>query len=516
MARQDRLLAVAPGQERFSSKAGAWRIPFSLVSPSPKSPGAVLRSVRLNGRQLDTSQIRFLHGDARQLPVVFAGRYIPPQDLLEWHRLFVLEEGMKHTTLAENTHFTALGTQIHLAAGRLPETEDSNEIIIPWSQWRPWENRVLHLEVLFGSSLRGTACGFETSVSRVPALLPGRKRHWVAGNLQVHSTSSDGRRSLGQIRSLLEDRGYDFAYLADGHHTKKLLDEGWQDYRKETAAASSKGFSMFPGVETAVGPVETEEGHLLVYGTNETIAGLAEHTLGPQGMIDQAVANEPAGPSSASISHPMGLYRWMDFTVLGHSGMEVMSGAIQTRFDLVSAPSRLWRQEIMRHAGGALDGGAFPSPHSGTDWHGYWFEPLRGYTTWVRVEPDWESLDYPGRKRAVDRGLYEGRVVTSARGSLGFFKVAGEHVGGLLRGLAAGETLPLEVEYFSSARGTAHIYIFRNDLEETVFYRAFPCDVGEVKRWSDSLVFPGGHQVYWMYAGGPDYVYSSPIFASED
>jgi len=421
---------------------------------------------------------------------------------------------MKPLTLEEHTHFMALDAQIRHAVRGLPEPQDSNEMIIPCNQW-PWPSRVLHLEVVFEPSLGGTPFGFETQVSLAPPW-PGERRHWVGGNLQVHSAFSDGRRSLLQLRSLLENRGCDFAYLADGHHTKRLLDSDWQEYRKETAAASSKGFSMFPGVETAVGTVEAQKGHLLVYGTNETIAGLEEHTLDPQGMIDRAVATDPAGPSSASISHPTGLYEWTDFTVKGHSGMEVMSGAVQTRFSLDSAPARLWRKEIMRHIEGVLAGGTFPSPHSGTDWHGYWFEPLRGYITWVHVKPDWEGLDYTGRKRAVDRGLHEGRVVASARGSLGFFSVAGEHVGGILRGVAAGDTLPLEVEYRALTRGIAHIYVFRNDLEETVFYRASPCDVGEVKRWREGLVFPGGHQVYWLYAWGPDYVYSSPIFASED
>lgn len=83
-------------------------------------------------------------------------------------------------------------------------------------------------------------------------------------------------------------------------------------------------------------------------------------------------------------------------------------------------------------------------------------------------------------------------------------------------GEPAGTALPLFVEYRSTREGFVDIYIFRDDLAETVFHRSAYLAVGERMRWRDSVTFPGGRRLYWLYARGADFVYSSPVFVSEN
>jgi len=233
-------------------------------------------------------------------------------------------------------------------------------------------------------------------------------------------------------------------------------------------------------------------------------------------MVDAAREKEPGAPSFGAITHPLGIYRWQDFTVFGHRGMEIMSGSLQFAFGLQGAPARLWRREVKRHLDRALETRDFPSPFTGTDWHGYWFEPLRGYVTWTYLSCDWDGLDYTGRKRAVDQSLFAGRVAASRRGSLGFFRLGGRDVGSVLRHVPGGTALPLTVEFRPACRGLTHLYVLQGNMEKIVFRQKGLFYPGQASRWQDSLVFPGGRQFYWLYAAGSDHVYTSPIFVSQD
>ncbi len=516
MSQITKLLAIAASEDRFSPGEEYWHIPFSLISTGSKTSVVSLEEIKVQGRPLPREKVRFQEGSFRGLPVVPVGRYLPGEEVREWQQTRLLSEKGQRISLVALGRFSGFNNKLSLLAGKVAALQkSSNEMTLPASLCDSREGDTFLLEVRFRDRFKNS-CGFELSIT--VNSLPGypASQQWVGGDLHIHSLYSDGQRSLSQLRRLMQERGYRFIYLSDGHHTKKLLDDDWQEYSREVLKNSGEKISLFPGVETAAGTPGDEKGHLLVFGTNRSIAGLEENSRGPQEMVDAARGKEPSAPSFPAISHPLGIYRWKDFSVFGHRGMEVMSGPVQLSFGLAGGPSWLWRKEILRHQDRALARGDFPSPLTGTDWHGYWFEPLRGYVTWTRLTANWDELDYPGRKKAVDQSLFAGRVVASRRGSLGFFRLEGREVGSLLRKVPAGARLSLQVEFQPASRGPTHVYVMRGNLEEILFRRGGFFLPGQILRWQDTLTFPGGRQFYWLYAAGADYLYSSPVFVSED
>ncbi len=510
------LLAIAPLEDRFSPAEECWHIPFSLITTGTKASVASLTGIKIKGEPLPRDKVRFLEGSFRGMPVMAAGRYLLPEELADWqHTRLLMERGRKASRMAMG-RLSAYNSKISLLAEKVPPLQKgANEMILPASLVDFEKDESFFMEVLFSDRLKNT-CGFNLRFT--VTTLPGypASRRWVGGDLHIHSLYSDGRRTLSQLKSLMKGRGYHYIYLSDGHHTKRLLAEDWQGYCREVYKNSDRELSMFPGVETAVGSGDDEKGHLLAFGTNKSIAGLEEHTKSPQDMINAARKNEPSAPSFAAITHPLGIYRWRDFSVFGHRGMEIMSGALQFTFGLSNGPSRLWRKEIKRHMDQAFLKNNFPAPYTATDWHGYWFEPLRSYVTWTCLSSNWDELDYRGRKGAVDRALFAGQVVASRRGSLGFFRVGDRGVGSIIRDVPAGTQLPLYVEYRAAQRGLIHLYVMRGNVQEISFRRSGIYYPGQVVDWQDTLTFPGGRQLYWLYAAGSDYIYSSPIFISEN
>ncbi len=517
-SRQQGIMVLSPAEARFSPEARHWRIPFAIVNTAwrRRNCTAVLESLRVDGMEIDTAAIMFLHGKVGRLPVVEAGRFIPAALLGQWCRLSrAAGLGTRLPALLQHCG-GALYKQIVQKVELFPELNRvANELIIPAGSLNLKVNQGYELEANFRVFPGGESCGFKMEV--ITANLQEQAGNWVAGELQLHSTYSDGRRSPMEVKELFRERGYDFVYLTDGHHTGKLTAGRWQEYEQELAHLSDNSICLFPGAETAVGSVEQEQGHLLVYGTNAGIAGLEEHTLSPQAMLDAALACDPTAPSSAAIAHPLlSFYPWKDFNVTGHSGMELFSGPAQLQFTLGSGPSRLWREEMARRAGSAINGKSFPSPRAGSDWHGYWFEPLRQYITWINVGPGWDRLAYSERKAAVDRALYEGRTVISRRGSLGWFTLNNHRIGDVIRGIPAGSSLNFQLQYHPAGKGAVDIYLYRDNLAETVFKETATLETGATFSRSLAAVFPGGRRFYWLYAQGADHVYSSPIFVSED
>lgn len=81
--RRERILVVAPAEELFSPDAEYWSIPFALVSTAGWGavPPVALRSVAINGAPLERRSVTFLEHRPLGLPVVPAGRYLPPNRL---------------------------------------------------------------------------------------------------------------------------------------------------------------------------------------------------------------------------------------------------------------------------------------------------------------------------------------------------------------------------------------------------------------------------------------------------
>ncbi len=503
---------IAPREGYFSLEAENWRIPFSLieVTGDNKRDEISIKRVKINTKFMDLKHTKVLEGTIDDLPIIH-GRIDAPE-LVKWNFLFSLIGKIRQGELIQL--FYLLKNERHICQ---PHTimKGFNELIISTETLDIKENSVFDLEVIFNSSDGNQDFSFNTSV--IVRNLPAypRNKNWLAGNFHVHSTHSDGQRNLSEINSIMKERGYNFVYMADGHHTKRLLAEDWDQYKEEIWQASDQEISLFPGVETAVGPIDNEEGHLLVHGTNKSIAGLEEHTLSSQKMIDAAKNNEPTAPSSALIAHPCGLYPWKDFRVKGHNGMEIISGALQLFFGLNSSPSRLWRSEIVRLMKHTFSQKLHPAPHGGTDWHGYWFEPLRNYVTWVYLDAEWDHLSYHQKKSLVDKSLYYGNVVASRCGSLGFFTIDGKPVGSIIHDVKPCSTLPLSIEFYSVKKGIFSVYIYRNNMDETVFKKSLYLNIGQSKKWESKIYFPGGSQAYWLFVKGADYIYSSPIYLFE-
>ncbi len=508
---RDEIIVVAPAEERFDPDAENWRIPFALVSTAPRggAPPVRLTAVMVDGAALDLKQVAFLEGNSRRLPVIMAGRHLPADELIEWNRIRSRAGQRAQVTAGQASRFAALTGKISSTARKKPElARPSNEIVIPAGLFPVRENNIHEVTVAFQTANRKEEISFTTAVT-VTALpgYPGNSQ-WVGGDLHIHSTYSDGQRTVAQLKTTMKDRGYHFVYLTD--HINQFLSR-WAEYRQAVYGVSDAQFSMFPGTESKA----SDGGHLVVHGI-KNLLNLEESLYTPQQLINNAAANDPAAPSSSAIAHPVATLRWKDYTVSNHSGIEIMSGPVQLFYDLNSGPAKLWRQEIMRLHDLAASGGRFPSPRTATDWHGFWFEPLRHCVTWVYLPDYWSILDYEGRKSLVDAGLARGEVVASRRGSLGIFTLAGSRIGSVKRNVPAGTSLPLEVEFRSTRKGTITVSIFRNNLAETVFQRSASCNVGDTLRWQSTVNFPGGRQIYWLYAEGPDYVYSSPIYVCED
>lgn len=520
MFRRKNIFVIASAHERFSPKSETWTVPFTVFNTSVKDniPVISLAGVFINNNPVNIDAIRILNGDTGQIGVIDAGRYLPANEIKKWYYMHKLRQNRIIPRIIKLPLLSFFNKNFSYKARSIPElTKPENEINIPVRAIRTLINHKNTLEVVIRDSTGNLRLGFKTKIEITE--LPGycAKNRWIAGSIHVHSTYSDGKLKPSEIKPVMKERGYCFTYLTDGHHTKQLLDDCWPEYRREMYKLSDNQMALFPGVETAAGSPGKDEGHLLAYGTNQSIDGLEEHVLTPQELINAALSNEPSAPSSASVAHPLGYYRWRDFDVTGYNGIEVMSGALQLFFSLHSGPSRLWRREMMRLLNHGVEGKGFPAPHAGSDWHGYWFEVLRHFVTWLPADKNWDKMSYHERKAEVDRKLSEGKTIVSRYGSLAFFKINNKfNAGSVIRNVKPKTVLNLYVEYRSVREGTSGIFIYRNNIEEKVFQRKIYFNTGETKSWEATITFPGGRQAYWLYAKGPDFIYTSPVFVSED
>ncbi len=82
-----------------------------------------------------------------------------------------------------------------------------------------------------------------------PFSQPGR---WYRGNLHMHSTNSDGRRSPEEAVAWYRERGYDFVVLTDHRKTT------------DVSALSAPGFLVLPGIELDCVDPERNVGYHIV------------------------------------------------------------------------------------------------------------------------------------------------------------------------------------------------------------------------------------------------------------
>ncbi|GEM_PF-5836736 len=538
---QDDIIVMGQNEKRFAPEAENWELNFTIVDTGGHmaSPRVSLSEIRVNGRSLDMEEVDLKFEDDGIVPVMDTSRHISKEKMLEYKRFLEQPELAEGLSTAEQEKYKEIDEIIENKIWENPEfarKEYNNAVIIPTEILDIRDNEEYALTVefdVFGGEQTDTI-SFDSEITVVSLSPPFGDRgdddpgdirtqavydgHWVAGDLHVHSTYSDGRNDPEDLMQMHIDAGFSFAYNTDGHHTKELVtDEEWFEMQDHYVSISGPNFSVFPGIETAVNP--DDDGHLLVYGTNDTIMGLEENLKNPQEMIDEGVANNPDVPTSTAIAHPeCEFFPWQHFNVFGYQGIEIMVGGVPLLHggtDLNSRHVSRWRSEMGRLQDYIInEGGSVPSARTGTDFHGYPLEIFREWVTWVYVPDPWDSYNYYQKKAAIDGSLYEGITTVSSDGSFGNFRLDGEMVGSVIHGVDPGEALPLEIEYWAASSGDVRVRIFRQNMHETVFDEQVSLGVGDTAEWTDEIVFPGGDHFYWLYAEGPEDVYTTAIYVT--
>lgn len=122
-------------------------------------------------------------------------------------------------------------------------------------------------------------------------------------------------------------------------------------------------------------------------------------------------------------------------------------------------------------------------------------------------------------KSSVDLSLYNGKTIASRYGGLGYFEITHGgttiEIGDRLTGVAAGETLILDLTFRPIKSGEYVITIFQDDKQEKIYTASKLYTAGDTYTLKTDFAFPGDKHYYFLYIGGPDYIYSSPIFVSD-
>lgn len=364
--------------------------------------------------------------------------------------------------------------------------------------------------------------------------LPNRPG-WFRGDFHLHSIYSDGTCNLVQIRdNILSGKGYNIVYMADhaGKNQSEYLHRStclcgnwitppcsanstWSCYNTNCQRVSTSSISFLPGGEISTNLDE----HSLGYGMNTLTMYDLQHPA--QTVINNINANAPSNPSSAGIAHPVltggNPYFWQSWTVTSYRGFELISG--DSGHIAIDSPTHpRWRSELDRLISQSLNGGGFPSVRTGSDFH-FPSLPYKQYYTYLLLPSNWTDLSWNQKKSWVDFSLHRGRTVASYRGSLGVFAINGQAIGSVLRGVSAGTNLNFTGALHATIGGDYHLYIFRGNLLEQVYYEKRNLTAGSSYEFSFSRTFTGGNQYYWLYVVGPpgvleaqDYITSSPIF----
>ncbi len=338
---------------------------------------------------------------------------------------------------------------------------------------------------------------------------------WFASDLHMHSTYSDGNKTVAGLKADLAAGGYNIGYVTD--HVGSLRSAGLFDNMADTypaacQAASDTATSMFPGTEMAVGHSTwlgwNGDGHSLAYGIS-SYAGLYDDYWGPQAGLDQINGNN-SPLSSAGIAHPNHFwYSWDDWTVLRYYGIELMSGW-QLYFDVGCGPMTRWRSECARLASYGYSGSFRPSVRSGSDYHSSWYP----YVTQIKLPSDevWYNGTWEDRWSAVSMALKNGRTTISRKGSLAFVTADGYDVGSTFA-KAGGSAVSFSIYLKPIESGTYTLTLYQDNMAATVWSASsVSLAAGTPYTWSKTYTYPGGSHYYWLYVSGPDYCYTTPIY----
>jgi len=336
---------------------------------------------------------------------------------------------------------------------------------------------------------------------------------WFAGDYHIHSTYSDGNKSVAGLQTDLLSRGYYIGYMSD--HTGALISSGaftslTAPYPTDCKNCSTTSTSMFPGVEMEIGHTIlgfwNGDGHCLGYGVAST-SGLNDKYWGAQVGLDKIDGNNGT-QSNSGIAHPAHLiFPWEDWTVLRYYGIELMSG-FQTFFDVNSGGPTRWRSECARLQGSSLS--FKPSVRTGSDYHSGW----QSYVTHVKLASDsiWFASDWAGRRALVDAALKAGKTTISRKGSLPYITADGYEIGSTYA-KASGATVSFSIYLKPAVTGTYNLYLYRDNKAVTVWSKTSQAlTAGVAYTWTTSYTYPGASHYYWLYVSGDDYGYTTPIY----
>ncbi len=142
----------------------------------------------------------------------------------------------------------------------------------------------------------------------------------VKGALHVHSTYSDGERTLAELRALFRDADCAFVCVTD--HADAFTAERVLEYRAECESLSTPDFTMVPGLEFGC----DRRMHVIGYG----VTRLCEST-DPQ----EVIAHIAACGGISVIAHPQdAAFSWIESFETLPDGIEVWN----TKYDGQYAP----------------------------------------------------------------------------------------------------------------------------------------------------------------------------------
>lgn len=244
---------------------------------------------------------------------------------------------------------------------------------------------------------------------------------------------------------------------------------------------------------------------MLAYGIG-SLTGLENRRHPSQHGVDAALKNNPRAPSSPGIAHPTRYPQWIDWSVQGCRGVELLSG-VQANCSETAFPVMRWRSELKRRLEDTFAHGSFLSARASSDWHGR--REFPGFVTWLRTGG---RVDKP----SVDMALHRGRTVASQRGGLAYptlrYRGLACQVGDVVRGLRAGARVWAKVTFKPVASGQYTVELWEDDKARPVLARSGTFAAGQSYVLRGSFVFPGGRHYYHVYVHGPDHIHSSPIF----
>ncbi|ABY93642.1 PHP domain-containing protein [Thermoanaerobacter sp. CM-CNRG TB177] len=496
--KEQNFIVVTSDRIRYEPNADSWNLGFSLLTVSDLKSKPILKSISVNGVDIKES----LAVVPSEFPInKFKG--LTTSQLKRWNEL---RKAYHKGTLNKDglTEFRSLNQALK---GAVEKAEGIVELKInptklPFSMEKG-EIYPLQVEIQYGQEVQTFTT--EVFIQSIPS-----DSSWIPAQLHVHSNFSDGKKTPQEIVNIYKGMGYKVVYITD--HTDLIPQHGgWSSYSEAMANASSaSGIPVYPGAEmTVVSSTGEVQGDLLAYGI-VSLNGLENKTYSPQRGIDNIWGNSSL--SSAAIAHPTGNPPWTDWSVVRYSGIELMSGYLQLKFDDGASPMVRWRSELTRLLPDAFNYIYRPSARTGDDWHAEFYEPNpEGYVTFINTSGSTSKF-------AVDSALLRGKTVASRDGGLGYFYFerngTTKHIGETLTGVPANSRINIYLTFKPVNSGSYTIKIYKDNKISEIFSQTGSYSSGVTYNMSGSFIFDGGQHYYYLYISGPDYIYSTPIYVS--